>query len=390
MTEYRKAEPKEWEDCIELANYVFSTNHRPHDFEEILPKVYQAGEQMTAIHRVAVDERGKLRAMVAVLPQELGVCGHKLQAGYVGTVCVHPKARGEGHMKRLLGDWQKELKGKCDLLVLDGQRQRYGYFGFTPGSMRLVFEVSKTNIRHALGNTIEEEITFEPLFSEENKEQGTALAVQLNEAKPFHVVRTKENVEDVMKTFGEEAFGVRKNGELIGYILLAGPGNLVESAFTVPIDQRMVIASYLKWRDVQELEISVPVYEKETIRALSSLAEDCHLSRCGSAMFQILDYAKVLEAYLTLKAQTMGIAPGTFSAVMDGQPILAQSDGVHVTVKKEALPDAVVLSGSQAQELLLSYTAALGDHAGIHKEVWNRIPKDWFPLPLFWYMADEF
>lgn len=27
MTEYRLAKPEEWEDCIELANYVFSMAH---------------------------------------------------------------------------------------------------------------------------------------------------------------------------------------------------------------------------------------------------------------------------------------------------------------------------------------------------------------------------
>ena len=36
MTEYRLAKPEEWEDCIELANYVFSMAHRPHDFEQLI------------------------------------------------------------------------------------------------------------------------------------------------------------------------------------------------------------------------------------------------------------------------------------------------------------------------------------------------------------------
>ena len=51
MTEYRLAKPEEWEDCIELANYVFSTAHRPHDFEQLIPRVYQAGPEMARIHR---------------------------------------------------------------------------------------------------------------------------------------------------------------------------------------------------------------------------------------------------------------------------------------------------------------------------------------------------
>lgn len=65
MTEYRLAKPEEWEDCIELANYVFSTAHRPHDFEQLIPRVYQAGPEMARIHRVAVAENGRLRAEVA-------------------------------------------------------------------------------------------------------------------------------------------------------------------------------------------------------------------------------------------------------------------------------------------------------------------------------------
>ena len=67
MTEYRLAKPEEWEDCIELANYVFSTAHRPHDFEQLIPRVYQAGPEMARIHRVAVAENGRLRAEIAVL-----------------------------------------------------------------------------------------------------------------------------------------------------------------------------------------------------------------------------------------------------------------------------------------------------------------------------------
>ena len=122
MTEYRLAKPEEWEDCIELANYVFSTAHRPHDFEQLIPRVYQAGPEMARIHRVAVAENGRLRAEIAVLPQQMAAGGKLLRAGYVGSVSVHPKARGEGHMKRLLGDWITDLEGTCDLLVLDGQK----------------------------------------------------------------------------------------------------------------------------------------------------------------------------------------------------------------------------------------------------------------------------
>ena len=35
---YRKAKSEEREQCIELANYVFSTAHRPHDFETLIQR----------------------------------------------------------------------------------------------------------------------------------------------------------------------------------------------------------------------------------------------------------------------------------------------------------------------------------------------------------------
>lgn len=56
MSEYRIARPEEKDACIELANYVFSTAHCPHDFETLIPKVYGEGVDSAFIHRVAADE----------------------------------------------------------------------------------------------------------------------------------------------------------------------------------------------------------------------------------------------------------------------------------------------------------------------------------------------
>ena len=65
MTEYRLAKPEEWEDCIELANYVFSTAHRPHDFEQLIPRVYQAGPEWhgstASLLRKTADSGPRLR-----------------------------------------------------------------------------------------------------------------------------------------------------------------------------------------------------------------------------------------------------------------------------------------------------------------------------------------
>lgn len=77
MSEYRKAKPEEREACIEFADYVFSKAHCPHDFETLIPRVYGEGVDSASMHRIAVDERGKIRALIAVLREELEVGGAK-------------------------------------------------------------------------------------------------------------------------------------------------------------------------------------------------------------------------------------------------------------------------------------------------------------------------
>ena len=96
-------------------------------------------------------------------------------------------------------------------------------------------------------------------------------------------------------------------------------------------------------------------------------------------MYRIFQFADVIEAMLTMKAETMGISDGTWFAVLEGQPL---------TVTREAHPGADVLNREQAQELLLSPLASKGSK--VPSEIWKNIPSDWFPLPLYCATADEF
>lgn len=89
MIAYRTAKPEERDAYIELANYAFGF-----DAETLLPKVYDPAFDPSSITKVAVHESGKLCAEVAVLPQNLTVCGKALKAGFLGMVSVHPKFRG--------------------------------------------------------------------------------------------------------------------------------------------------------------------------------------------------------------------------------------------------------------------------------------------------------
>nr|WP_308628330.1 GNAT family N-acetyltransferase [uncultured Eisenbergiella sp.] len=377
MSEYRIAKPEERDAYIELANYVFSKAHCPHDFETLIPKVYGEGVESAFMHRVAVDEKGKLRAQIAVLPETLMAGGYPLRAGYVGTVSVHPKARGEGHMKILMEDWLKEMRKTCDLAVLGGQRQRYEYFGFTRGGVQVKYTVTGDNIRHALKRTDIQGISFVPLREAEG---AAAFVCRKNEERPFRVTREPESVLAIVETANERPLAIKKDGVLAGYLLTGKDGKTIYELVTErQEDLEAAVKAYLAYAGVQEMEIYVPAFDKNLNRCIGRFAE--YYSTEPSGMYQIFDFANVLEAYLTLKQNTLGLTPGEFSACLDGQPVTVRVTDAGVCVERKALPGAVVLEKQQAQQLLLS------DY-GRYIDVPS--PAGWFPLPVFWYTADSF
>ncbi len=110
----------------------------------------------------------------------------------------------------------------------------------------------------------------------------------------------------------------------------------------------------------------------------------------SGSLFRICDFANFLAAFLSLKAQTIGVRDGSLSAVIEGQPVTAVVQEGIVRVTRQAEPGALQLSRAQAQELFLSITAWAGSYAGLSEQDWNRIPQGWFPLPVFQYVPDEF
>lgn len=372
MVTYRTAAPHEREAYIDLANYAFRL-----DFETLMPKAYDKGLDTSALHKVAADEEGRLRAQVAVFPETLRVGDSVLRAGYLGTVSVHPRARGEGHMKALMNLWLEELRGTCDMVVLYGQRQRYEYFGFTLGGVKFKYSIGEANVRHGLRQADAAGITFSPLFEVEG---GAEFAYSMNTSRLAYVERNVEQMPLILSTLYQHALAVLDHDKLIGYLVVNEAGNEV-SEFTVkqPGDIARTLKAYREYSGAERITVETPEYDLPLNTVLGSIAEDFVIE--NSDMYHILDFANVLQAYLTLKFRTTGITHGEFSAVMDGQPVTARVDAEGVTVERLARPDAVILSKQEAQALLLT------QHS---RYMAVPAPAGWFPLPLFWYKSDKY
>ena len=94
MTVYRKAKPEEREAYIRFANMVFNDAGDPVKFETDIPKVYGPRVDCSHLQNIAVDDEKGIRGLVAVLPGQMYAGGESLKTGFVGTVSVHPEARG--------------------------------------------------------------------------------------------------------------------------------------------------------------------------------------------------------------------------------------------------------------------------------------------------------
>jgi len=378
MTEYRKARTDEQEAYLDLANYVFNYTYGEHDFEKQCPKVYSPNVDSSRMHRVAVDENGKIRGSIALLTDEAKVCGVTLKTGYIGTVCVHPKSRGEGHMKRIMADWQKEMEDEgYDLAILTGQRQRYAYYGYVMGGTSVKYTINPTNIRHALRDVDVSGLSFAPLFETHGWREH---ALALNNSRPFHVNRENRPLEDVLVTFCHSALAVMKGTKRIGYLVVrTKTGDISEIGLDTPEILPAVIKAYIAFSQKEEIEITVPEYDIFANDCLSSFAEKESFTSSGN--YNIINYANVLRAYLTLKNEKIPISHGEFQAVLNGQSVTATVSENGVTVTEEAGDGAIRLDKADADKLLLT-------RHGQSIEV--SVPKDWFPLPIFWFMPDTF
>lgn len=149
---YRRAEKKDAEDILDFINYVFSHDHRPHDFRyDINPKMYNSDYPYWDDHYVAIEDDGHIRATLSVTKYENTNGGFPLTFAHVGQVSVHPYHRGEGHMRALMHMAIDDMReAGYDFSNLGGLRQRYGYYGYMPGFYRTRYSVTSTNLRHLL------------------------------------------------------------------------------------------------------------------------------------------------------------------------------------------------------------------------------------------------
>ncbi len=144
------------------------------------------------------------------------------------------------------------------------------------------------------------------------------------------------------------SLGYSKNGTLIGYLISSEDHSTVsELALLSPQDTKKVIKAYFHQFHLKSSSFLFPEYEVAICKEVSDFAEYYQIQ--PSNMYNIFDFAAVLDMFLTVKSRTCGLSDGIFSAVMDHQPITITVCQNHVRVESHAAKDAVHLSKMDAQ-----------------------------------------
>ena len=124
------ADASQYDELMEVLDASFSFEKEKDRFLSLLPKLYRK-EYRPWENNICVFEDGKIRAAVGLYYAKYHVCGDILTYGGIGNVGVLPESRGNGYMKLAMNAAvEKMIHDGIDFGVLDGQRQRYRYFGF--------------------------------------------------------------------------------------------------------------------------------------------------------------------------------------------------------------------------------------------------------------------
>ena len=322
MVEFRKARREEADDIIDFINYVFSEAHEPHNFKARNPRMYDSDYPFWDDHYVAVDD-GRIRATISVTRSQVVRAGETLVYGHVGQVSVHPYHRSKGYMRVLMDMAIADMRAAgFDYSNLNGQRQRYEYFGYVPGNYRYIFSVNSTNIRHALAS----------------RAPGVTLE----------------------KT--ENGFAVLKSGEVVGSISGSGP---VLTDYSLTAD---AIGAYLTATGKRELGIPVEFYDLERAHALSALCENVTVAQ--ACQIQIFRFRRCLEAGLKLRAAAGLCADGSVT-IRVGDECFGLSVSGREAASFDACQADYEFEPLELQKLVLSLTGAATD---------PRFPRGWFPL----------
>jgi predicted N-acetyltransferase YhbS len=394
-TTFERARAEDFDEIVDLANYVFSHSNGRVDFPSLLPKLYREQYGTAGYHCIA-REAGHIRAIVGAFPIPMDVAGDRLLVCGIGTVCVHPYRRNTGYMKALMQMAHDGMAASgADFGCLGGQRQRYQYFGYDLCGQMFHFTLNKTNVRHCYGRDYAPTYRFRRMDAED---PAMATCLEWFNRRPAHAVRELNRFYDTVCSWNFLLWGIEQKGKLIGYLTAAKNGEEVHELVTADDnDAAGILSDWLVTQGFDQVQFVTPPYDQKGIASLSAICESMHLSPAHN--MAVFNFPNTVRAFAKLKASYETLPEGRLVLAVEGRkPFRIVMHAGTVTVEETDEP----------ANLELPYMGALaclfGPFSGITTPIYESICKAgpagwsltertlarvWFPLPLFFEESDN-
>lgn len=399
MGDYVRGTREDMCELMDFANMVFSMSSGSIDFEQLLPKAYSPERNMLAVHHL-IKEEGRIKALIDVLPMTLRMGEESLKVGYIGTVSVHPKARGKRYMITLMDEVEKQQREEgTDILILDGNRHRYQHYGFEKAGMKYCFNITGDSIRHCCKarEQVQEEKEYRFVLLEQTDEKLIDTAYTLYQRKKV-TARSREDFFLCLQSWEADTYAVLVEEEkCIGYLnVSANERNISEFELADIHELPFIVKAFMDEIGSDELGIHAGMDELSKIDQLDLMSD--YYTVNTSHQIKILNYEKVLYFLLQWKLavyeganimQEGSFALGVRSMEKEEQNnyFLEYKQGQVSVTTTNRNADMVL----EEKELVKTFTTSYYFHA-LQKEgsSLQHAPKGWFPLPFFLPEADAF
>lgn len=376
MVIYRKAIPDDFPNILNFINMVFSMSHCPHDFRQLLPKLYEKGQEEKSIHYLALENE-EIKACVCVLPITLCCENKTITCATVGSVSVHPYSRGKGYMRKLMHIAIEDMKkSNISMSTLSGLRNRYQYYGYEKGGFVFQYCFTPDNFRHCREKFPKRKITLCQIQDTENPLLTEIQAIQENQ-----ILFAKKNPSDflaIMKSWNAKLYGILENQMCKGYVALQG-NQILEMRLT---DKALLFASLeecLKESGSKELFLRILPYDTYLLKECTQLFESFTIALDDNYM--IFDYPKVLDFFLNVKSKYTSLNSGSWDFTIKGHRTfqIQVDNGVPSVTQLKDLEGKSSVNFSSFESILALFAPNCG--MGLLE---TKLPENcnWFPLPL--------
>lgn len=382
------------EELLDFANMVFSMAYSSTDFAALLPKAYSPERCGIPIHHI-IREENKIRALIDLYPIVIHLNNKNIslmKAAYVGTVAVHPNARGRGYMIELMKRAEEDARRQgCALMILDGERHRYQHYGFEHAGIQYSFCVETGNIRHCCArlsreaDMVSSAYRFEELVGHSPHLDSLYQLYQ----RRLVTVRSQEDFWLCLQSYNASVYVVLQHNEPVGYINLSEDKEAILEIELANIgDLCWVLHDFMIEFGMEQLRISVGVDERDKIRELEKVCDSCNASM--SHQIKILDYEAVLAFLLNWKQGYDTLAIGDYvlgiencqTGRIENYQISVATDRIDV-LRTDRTADTVL----GELELVRVLTTTL---CFVEQDKIKNAPAGWFPLPFYLPEADTF